>query len=157
MNLIRLTLLVLFATAALQADPIERENALQQARDFLKLAPQAQKDAAQKLSAREAEALKTQIIALRAKQNPDLVSLEYVITQLSTISALEVAQSRLNSLVWTIVLTFVLLVGFLAYVLYDQRRTLAALSARTQTPLQPPISTPLPRTRGRPAPRKSKR
>jgi len=157
MNLIRLTLLVVFATAALQADPIERANALQQARDFLKLAPQAQKDAAQKLSAREAEALKTQIIALRAKQNPDLLSLDYVITQLSTISALEVAQSRLNSLLWTIVLTFVLLVGFLAYVLYDQRRTLAALSARAQTPLPPPISTPVPRTKARPAPRKSKR
>lgn len=149
--------LLVLVSLSLYAQPSEREHALQQAQDFLKLAPQAQKEAAQKLSSREAEALKTQILALRGKKNPDLVSLEYVITQLSTISALQVAQTRLNSLLWTIVLTFVLLVIFLGYILYDQRRILAMLAARAAQPA-PAQTEPQPsRTSSRSPSRKSKR
>jgi cytochrome c-type biogenesis protein CcmH/NrfF len=112
------------------ADPAEREAALEQARQFLLLAPDAQKNYSQKLSAREAEALKSQVIALRRARNPDITALDYVITQLATISALEVAQNRLNSLLWAISLTFLLLIAFLAFVMFEQRRLAAALLAR---------------------------
>lgn len=128
------------------ADPQERAQALEQARQFLLLSPDAQKEFSHKLSAREAEALKSQILALRRAKNPDLASLDYVITQLATISALEVAQTRLNSLLWAIVLTFLLLIGFLAYVLYDQRRLAAALAVR---PGPTHEASPPPATRSR--------
>ncbi len=136
----KLTLAVLLCCSALSiaADPAERAQALDQARQFLSLAPDAQKAFSQKLSAREAEALRTQIITLRKAKNPDITALDYVLSQLATITAQDVAQTRLNSLLWAITLTFLLLIAFLGYVLYDQRRLAAALSAREQKGLQSP-------------------
>lgn len=144
MKLTGLLLCLMLAPPA-AADPVERAQAMEQAREFLSLAPDAQKSFSQKLSAREAEALRSQILALRKARNPDMIALDYVITQLATISAQEVAQTRLNSLLWAITLTFLLLIGFLAYVMYEQRRLAAALSARDHARAQaeaPPARPP---------------
>lgn len=142
-------LLLFLIPTLLHANPQERDAALEQARQFLLLSPAAQKDFSQKLSAAEAEALKSQIIALRKQRNPDIVALDYVLTQLATLSALDVAQTRLNSLLWVIALTFTLLSGFLFFLYMDQRKLARSLLRLQPSSPPPPIAAPSPRKPGK--------
>lgn len=88
------------------------------------------RDAAEKIktfSAKEAEILNTQILALVRKGNPDIDRVYALIRHLETLRADAQAQNRLNTLLYVLGLTLVLFTAFLIFVIIDQRRSLIGM------------------------------
>ncbi len=80
-----------------------------------------------KFSAKEAEILNTQILALVRKSNPDVDRVYALVRHLESLRADAQSQNRLNTLLYVLGLTLVLFTAFLIFVIIDQRRSLIGL------------------------------
>lgn len=102
---------------------------LSAARELLAMPDQAAREAISKLTPEEAIALLSQVRAVARPRNPEVDRITLLITHLERIRAVEREQRRLNNLLIVIGVILGLFWIFLAYVFFDQRRTLRALQA----------------------------
>ena len=100
---------------------------LSAARELLAMPDQAAREQISRLTPEQAVALLSQVRAVARPQNPAVDRLTLLITHLERIRAVEREQRRLNNLLIVIGVILGLFWIFLAYVFFDQRRTLRAL------------------------------
>lgn len=132
MRILTISLLLLLSSVHLSAQ--SREEALSEARAFLKKDRAAATEYASHLSGEQARALADQILFISRPGHPQIDHLNYLLSHLAQISANETGQKRLNNLLLVIVLTLVLFSCFLAFVLLDQRKIIRALNASMERP-----------------------
>lgn len=121
---------------------------LGRARELLAMEGLAAKEAIKDLSEAEARELVTQVLYLAREKNPDIDRVYLLVQHLEAIRATELAQRRLNSLLWVLGLTLALFGVFLIYVLFDQRRTLREVRALIDADSAAPQSPAAPVYRG---------
>lgn len=123
---------LLLVSAGLYGAPLEPaaslEQAQRQARQYMALPPAAAREFALGLGSAEAAALLSQVRTIARERNPDVDRLAYLIAQLESQRATELAQLRLNNLLLVILLTVGLLGAFLTYMLFAQRQALSRLA-----------------------------
>lgn len=97
------------------------------ARGLLTMPAREAAEEIKKFSAKEAEILNTQILALVRESNPDVDRVYALVRHLESLRADAQAQNRLNTLLYVLGLTLVLFTAFLIFVIVDQRRSLIGM------------------------------
>lgn len=119
-----LSLSVLIAGGELYAQEraLLLKSEMEESRKLLTLPLQEALSMIKKLSTAEAAVRTSQIRYLARKRNPDIDRLYIILRHLETLRATELAQRRLDNLLWVIAMSLLLFSSFLFYIYINQRR-----------------------------------
>ena len=115
-------------------DRDDRNINIKESRKLLALPPQKAITAIKKMSVSEAVVRISQIRHLVRKDNPDIDRIYLILRHLEELRAADLAQKRLNNLLWVIALCFLLFSSFLFYIYIDQKRSLRDIESISKKP-----------------------
>ena len=102
---------------------------MEKSRALLRLPPKDALSLIQKLSPSAAALHLSQIRYIARRRNPDIDRLYFLVRHLESLSATDLAQRRLNNLLWVIAFSLLLFSVFLFYIYMNQRRALEDMKA----------------------------